>query len=67
MTTRWTEKGTGYNSEFKKLAVQYLIEHLFFVSSAVLADSFVLRNQQLPLIAKRWRQIHFNDRLNRNI
>lgn len=35
------------NSGFKKLAVQWLNEHLCFVSSAVLADSFVLRNRQL--------------------
>ena len=42
------------NSGFKKLAVQWLIEHLCFVSSVVLADSFVLRNRQLLKPAKRW-------------
>jgi hypothetical protein len=44
------------NSGFKKLAVQWLIEHLCFVSSVVLADSFVLRNRQLLKPAKRYRQ-----------
>jgi hypothetical protein len=42
------------NSGFKKLAVQWLIEHLCFVSSSVLADSFVLRNRQLLKPAKRY-------------
>ncbi|PKP13545.1 MAG: hypothetical protein CVU08_04825 [Bacteroidetes bacterium HGW-Bacteroidetes-3] len=42
------------NSGFKKLAVQWLIEHLCFVSSVVLADSFVLRNRQLLKPAKRY-------------
>jgi hypothetical protein len=41
------------NNGFKKLAVQWLIEHLCFVSSSVLADSFVLRNRQLLKPAKR--------------
>ena len=41
------------NSGFKKLAVQWLNEHLCFVSSSVLADSFVLRNRQLLKPAKR--------------
>ena len=41
------------NSSYKKLAVQWLNEHLCFVSSAVLADSFVLRNRQLLVAAKR--------------
>lgn len=41
------------NSGFKKLAVQCANEHLFFVSSVVLADSFVLRNRQLLKPAKR--------------
>jgi hypothetical protein len=43
------------NSGFKKLAVQWLIEHLCFVSSSVLADSFVLRNRQLLKPAKRYK------------
>ena len=44
------------NSGFKKLAVQWLNEHLCFVSSVVLADSFVLRNCQLLKPAKRYGQ-----------
>jgi hypothetical protein len=47
------ESTTG-NSGFKKLAVQWLNEHLCFVSSVVLADSFVLRNRQLLKPAKRY-------------
>ena len=41
------------NSTNKKLAVQCLNEALCFLSSSVLADSFVLRNRQLLLAAKR--------------
>jgi hypothetical protein len=41
------------NSTYKKLAVQWLNEALYFVSSFVLADSFVLRNRQLLVAAKR--------------
>ncbi len=41
------------NSGFKKLAVKCLNEHLFFVSSALLAGSFVLRNRQLLKPANR--------------
>jgi hypothetical protein len=44
---------TTANSGFKKLTVTCLIEHLFFVLSSVLADSFVLRNRQLLKPAKR--------------
>ncbi len=44
------------NSGFKKLAVQWLNEALCFVSSSLLADSFVLRNRQLLKPAKRYRQ-----------
>ncbi len=47
----------AHNSGFKKLAVQWLIEHLCFVSSSVLADSFVLRNRQLLKPAKRYGQV----------
>jgi hypothetical protein len=38
---------TTANNGFKKLAVQWLNEHLFFASSVVLADNFVLRKRQL--------------------
>ena len=42
-----------HNSTYKKLAVQWLNIALCFVSSSVLADSFVLRNRQLLVAAKR--------------
>jgi hypothetical protein len=38
-----TTKTPAHNSTYKKLAVQWLNEGLSFVSSSVLADSFVLR------------------------
>jgi hypothetical protein len=38
------------------MAVQWLIEYLFFASSSVVADSFVLRNRQLLVAAKRYKQ-----------
>ena len=41
------------NSTYKKLAVQWLNEALCFVSSFVVADSFVLRKRQLLVAAKR--------------
>jgi hypothetical protein len=41
------------NSTYKKLALQWLNEALCFVSSSVVADSFVLRNRQLLVAAKR--------------
>jgi hypothetical protein len=44
---------TAYNSTYKKLAVEWLYEVLFFVSSFVVADSLVLRNRQLLVAAKR--------------
>jgi hypothetical protein len=47
------DRTAGHNNGFKKLAVQWLIEHLSFVSSVVLADSFVLRNRQLLKPANR--------------
>jgi hypothetical protein len=47
---------TAANSTYKKLAVQWLIEALCFVSSFVVADSFRLRNRQLLVAAKRWLQ-----------
>ena len=47
------EARTG-NSGFKKLAVQWIIEHLFSALSVVLADSFVLRNPPLRQAAKRY-------------
>ena len=47
---------TGYNSTYKKLAVQWLNEALCFVSSFVVAESFRLRNRQLFVAAKRYGQ-----------
>jgi|GEM_PF-6295794 len=47
------QESRTHNSTYKKLAVQWLNEALCFVSSSVLADSFVLRNRQLLLAANR--------------
>jgi hypothetical protein len=47
-------KNTVPNSTYKKLAVQWLNEASCFVSSSVLADSFVLRNRQLLIAANRY-------------
>jgi hypothetical protein len=47
------QESRTHNSTYKKLAVQWLSEVLFFVSSSVLADSFVLRNRQLLIAANR--------------
>ena len=47
------DNSTEHNTGFKKLAVQWLNEHLFSVSSALLADSFRLRNRQLLKPTKR--------------
>jgi hypothetical protein len=44
---------TPNNSTYKKLSVQWLNEALCFVPSALLADSFVLRNRQLLAAANR--------------
>ena len=44
------------NSTYKKLAVRWLNKHLRFASSFVVADSFVLRNRQLLVAAKRYLQ-----------
>ncbi len=44
------------NKGLAKVAVQWLIEHLCFVSSVVLADSFVLRNRHLRQAPKRYVQ-----------
>ena len=48
------KRNTTANSTYKKLAVQWLIEALCFLSSSVLADSLVLRNRQLLVAAKRY-------------
>ena len=51
-------KKTTANSTYKKLAVQWLNEHLCFVSSSLVADSFRLRNRQLLLAAKRYERVY---------
>jgi len=48
------QRKTAYNSTYKKLAVRWLNEALCYVSSSVVADSFVLRNRQLLVAAKRY-------------
>jgi len=53
MTISTDRRKPTTNSTYKKLAVQCLNEALCFVSSFVVADSFVLRNRQLLLAAKR--------------
>jgi len=52
---------TPYNSTYKKLAVQWLNEALCFVSSSVVVDSLVLRNRQLLVAAKRYKQPYKTD------
>ena len=49
-----TDIKTRHNSTYKKLAVQWLNEAMCFVSSLVVADSFVLRNRQPLVAAKRY-------------
>jgi hypothetical protein len=46
-------KKRRHNRTYKKLAVQWLNEALYFVSRSVVADSFVLRNRQLLVAANR--------------
>ncbi len=48
------KKQRRHNSTYKKLAVQWLNVALCFVSSSVVADSFVLRYRQLLVAAKRY-------------
>ena len=50
---RFTE-GVRLNSGFKKLAVQWLIEHSISHQLLWWLDSFVLRNRQLLKPANRW-------------
>jgi len=51
-----TEGNTAGNSTYKKLAVQWLNEVQFFNQTFVQVDSFVLRNRQLLIAAKRYSQ-----------
>ena len=50
------EKRPAHNSTYKKLAIQWLNEHLCFVVSLVVADSLRLRNRQPLVAAKRYVQ-----------
>jgi hypothetical protein len=43
----------AHNSTYKKLAIQWLNEVQFFNQSFVQVESFVLRNRQLLIAAKR--------------
>jgi hypothetical protein len=54
MTTDRTPAG---NSTYKKLAVQWLNQAFYSVSSSLVADSFRLRNRQLLVAAKRYMQV----------
>ena len=47
------QRSTGGNSTYKKLAVQWLNEVQFFNQTFVQVESFVLRNRQLLIAAKR--------------
>ena len=49
-----TERRPAGNSTYKKLAVQWLNEVRFFNQTFVQVDSFVLRNRQLLIAAKRY-------------
>ena len=48
-----TDRRASGNSGFKKLAVQWLQEVQFSNETFVVVDSFVLRNRQLLVAAKR--------------
>jgi hypothetical protein len=58
------ERTPTYNSTYKKLAVQWLNEALFFVSSSVLAYSLVLRNPLLRQAPKRYLQWFRDSKVN---
>jgi hypothetical protein len=57
-----TTRTTGYNSTYKKLAVQWLNKVQFFNQTFVQVESFVLRNRQLLIAANRWHQLK-NDKI----
>ena len=59
MTTRlWTERKAAANTGFASGGVMCKLGALCFVSSAVLADSFVLRNPPERKARKRYAQLH---------
>jgi len=49
-----SRKNTVHNRRLAKKRVQWLNDALCFVSSSLLADSFVLRNPLLRQAPKRW-------------
>jgi hypothetical protein len=57
-----TERNTTANRRLAKKRVQWLNKALFFVSSSMLADSFVLRNPLLRQAPKRYSQLNKNHR-----
>ena len=61
-STRPSPKGCQFNRRLAKKRDQCLIEALCFVSSSVLADSFVLRNPLLRQAPKRQavKKLHFS-------
>jgi len=56
-TKRLVESKPAHNRRLAKKRVQCLNAALCFVSSSVLADSFVLRNPLLRQAPKRWRSL----------
>jgi hypothetical protein len=54
------DRTAGHNKGLAKVAVQWLIEQLCFVSSAVLVDSFVLRIRHLRQAPNRYGQVYKN-------
>jgi hypothetical protein len=52
--TMTVDRRPAYNSTYKKLAVQWLNEVNFFNQTFLQVDSFVLRNRQLLIAAKRY-------------
>ena len=61
---QWVNKQRTANRRLAKKRVQFLNEALCFVSSSVLAESFVLRNpllRQAPKRYKKPRKYHVND------
>ena len=53
MTKCYQISKSAHNSTYKKLAVHWLNEVMYFVLSLVRADSFRLRNRQLLVATKR--------------
>jgi hypothetical protein len=58
--TNSTDRTPAGNSTYKKLAVQWLNEVQFSNQTFVQIDSFVLRNRQLLIAAKRYMPFYEN-------